>query len=123
MQTNRFAAAGLVLGTSFGATHRALTVKHHRDKTYLAFTRMHADLLRDPAADPRLNDAMLRLGFLPRAGLRQVVAEFMGGSVGRKFWKLARNHRRITARDKHDSRFNDLMEEAYAEAPTEPAAA
>lgn len=144
--------AALALGTGLGAAHLALTVRHHRDKNHLAFARKHADLLRDTAADPRLNattnhshfedldddtraqfmnanrwvtlwSLMLRLKFKPRASVRQVAAEFLSGPVGQEFWKLARNHRRITARDKHDEAFNDLMNEVYAEITSELAAA
>ncbi|MFE7480053.1 DUF6082 family protein [Streptomyces sp. NPDC057552] len=152
MKNKTLAASGLLLSVGLGAAHLALTVKHHREKNHLNFVRLHADLLRHTAADPRLNEntnygefvdlsdddrarfmnanawvtlwsVMLRLGYLPRASVRQVAAEFMSGPVGREFWKRARNHRRVTARDKHDEQFNDLMNEAYAEAAQAPVAA
>ncbi|MEU3437850.1 DUF6082 family protein [Streptomyces sp. NPDC006863] len=152
MKSTTFAAAGLALGAGLGAAHLALTVKHHRDEKHLRFAGMHADLLRDTAADTRLTaitnsshyaelddderaqfmnanrwatlwSLMLRLGFKSRASFRPVADAFMSGPVGQAFWKSARNHRRITARDKHDEAFNDLMNEAYAEATSEPSAA
>ncbi|MGC4928109.1 DUF6082 family protein [Streptomyces sp. DT117] len=154
MKNKTLTASGLLLGAGLGAAHLALTVRHHREKTHLRFVRLHADLLRDTAADPRLNEntnygefvdldddararfmnanawvtlwgAMLRMGYLPRASMQQVAAEFMSGPVGQAFWKRARNHRRVTARDKYDERLNDLLNEAYAhaEAPSQPVAA
>ncbi|MGW1231391.1 DUF6082 family protein [Streptomyces californicus] len=152
MKTNTLAAAGLVLGAGFGAAHLALVRKHHEEDKHLAFARMHAALIKDTAADERLTEItnyghyadldhdtraqfmnanrwvtmwslMLRLGFKPRAGMRQVAVEFLSGSVGREFWKHARVHRRITARDAHDEKFNGLMDEAYAETAPDPVAA
>ncbi|MET8839662.1 DUF6082 family protein [Streptomyces rubiginosohelvolus] len=146
-----FATAGLVLGAGLGAAHLAVKIKHHQENKHLAFARMHANLLHDTAADARLtaitnsahytelNDderaqfmnanrwatlwsLMLRLGFKSPASFRPVADAFMNGPVGRAFWKSARDHRRITARDKHDEAFNNLMNEAYAEAASEPSA-
>ncbi|MFS0694174.1 DUF6082 family protein [Streptomyces nitrosporeus] len=143
--------AALVLGAAFGAAHLTISVRQHREKRYLVLAGMHGDLVRDTVADPLLSQitnhgqfadlddetraqymnanrwvslwsAMFRMEFLPQASMRQVAAEFMRGPVGRDFWELARTHRRITARDKHDERFNDLMNEAHAEVHTEPAA-
>ncbi|MFI8810625.1 MULTISPECIES: DUF6082 family protein [unclassified Streptomyces] len=57
---------------------------------------------------------MLRSRFLTPSSMREVAEEFMESPVGRAFWELARNHRRITARDHHDERVNGLMNGAYA---------
>ncbi|MFD5689668.1 DUF6082 family protein [Streptomyces rubiginosohelvolus] len=152
MKNQTLAAVGLALGTGLGAAHLAVTIKRHQESKHLGLAGMHADLLRDTAADKRLTaitnsghyaelddderaqfmnanrwvslwSLMLRLGFKSRASFRPVAEAFMSGPVGQAFWKSARTHRRITARDKHDTRFNDLMNEAYAEATSEPAAA
>ncbi|MFJ7328993.1 DUF6082 family protein [Streptomyces cyaneofuscatus] len=152
MKNTTLGAAGLALGAGLGAAHLALTIQHHREEKHLRFAGMHADLLHDTAADERLTaitnsshyaeldhdqraqfmnanrwvtlwSLMLRLKFKSRRSFRPVAAAFMSGPVGQAFWKSARAHRRITARDKHDERFNDLMNEAYSEATSEPAAA
>ncbi|MFB6654872.1 DUF6082 family protein [Streptomyces microflavus] len=151
MKNQTLAAAGLALGAGLGAAQLVVRIKHHQETKHLEFAGMHANLLRDTAADERLTaitnsghyaeldhderaqfmnanrwvtlwSLMLRLGFKSRTSFRPVAAEFMSGPVGRAFWKSARTHRRITARDKHDEAFNDLMNEAYAEATSEPSA-
>lgn len=58
---------------------------------------------------------------MPPNSMRQVAAEFMRSPVCRQSWEQARDHRRITARDKHDAAFNSLMNEAYHDARTDAA--
>ncbi|MEW1616211.1 MULTISPECIES: DUF6082 family protein [unclassified Streptomyces] len=152
MKNQTLATTGLLLGAGLGAARLVVSIRHHRENKHLGLARMHAHLLHDTAADQRLTaitnsdhyaeldpderaqfmnanrwvtlwSLMLRLGFKSRANLRPVAEAFMSGPVGQAFWKSARTHRRITARDKHDEAFNDLMNDAYAEATSEPSAA
>ncbi|MEV5602265.1 DUF6082 family protein [Streptomyces sp. NPDC052299] len=140
----------LALGTAVGAAHLVLTARHHRDVRHLGLAQMHGELIRDTAANPEFNQitnypyledlddstrvrlihtnrwvslwsTMLRLRFMPLNSMRQVAAEFMRSPVGRQFREQARDHRRITARDKHDAAFNSLMNEAYQEARADAA--
>lgn len=140
----------LALGTAVGAAHLVLTARHHRDVRHLGLAQMHGELIRDTAANPEFNQitnypdledlddptrarlihtnrwvslwsTMLRLRFMPPNSMRQVATEFIRSPVGRQFWEQARDHRRITARDKHDAAFNSLMNEAYHEARADAA--
>lgn len=42
----------------------------------------------------------------------------MTNDVNRGFWQVAGDHRRATARNQHDDRFNRLMDAAYHRRPT-----
>ncbi|MFI8815686.1 MULTISPECIES: DUF6082 family protein [unclassified Streptomyces] len=134
----------VVLGAALGVAHLTAITKHHREARHLELVRLHNELIRDTAADQRFTQitnsgrftdldedtraqymnanrwvslwsVMLRSRFLTTSSMREVAEEFMESPVGRAFWELARNHRRITARDRHDERFNSLMNGAYAE--------
>ncbi|MFF9346662.1 DUF6082 family protein [Streptomyces sp. NPDC014734] len=142
--------APLILVAGLGAAHLALNVRHHRESRHLELVRLHTDLLRDTAADQRLAEvtnsggftgldedtrvrymnanrwvclwsAMLRTRFLSPTSMREVADDFMESPVGRAFWGVARHHRRVTVRDRHDERFNALMNDAYAGAEAESA--
>ncbi|NEB42577.1 DUF6082 family protein [Streptomyces sp. SID14515] len=140
MKINPYAVTGLVLG----AVAIGLSERHHRENRNLFFVRQHSELLRDAAADPRLMNSirsahwdglsddeiasmtmanrwlsmwkpMVRSGFLSRSTMRRVAETFMESETNRRFWRIAAPVRRTEFRDRHDERFHNIVEDAFAD--------
>jgi hypothetical protein len=127
-------AAGLALGLACLVESR----RQHDEHKHLALTRLHADALSDLTKDPVLSETvwpgvghdeaarrllanrwvslwttMNRLGYLARTDLPETTRHFMEHESFRTYWELKGSQRHYTARDEHDVRVYELLDEAY----------
>ncbi|MGW0562923.1 DUF6082 family protein [Streptomyces sp. NPDC003016] len=135
--------AALLAPAAVSAAQLVVSIRQHRERAHLATAEIHQKLLTEQVADPSLMRVWSRLeplsdeerrlivhrnqwmslwGLQHRVGvftgqaLRETVHDFMANPQGRAFWKLARDHREGSARDRTDRRFNKLITEACYEA-------
>ncbi|MFI2672548.1 DUF6082 family protein [Streptomyces albidoflavus] len=134
---SRSTNTAIALAAGLGVAHLVLKYRRHQDAVHLECAKLHARMLADTAADPRLTAAfwenipedqavkhmaanrwmtlwslMLRLGYTPESSLKASLHEFMQTEWGRDFWEWAGSYRAMNARDRHDRRFVKLAEEA-----------
>ncbi|MET9148649.1 DUF6082 family protein [Streptomyces sp. NPDC004042] len=145
MKTPIALGLGLV-GTGLGALYLGQRERHHKEIKRLELARWHDVLIRDTLAnDPALAEihgeideveratilrqnrwvclwsCMMRFGYTHENHMREVARRFMTGEAGRLYWAVGGPHRRLTAQDEHDWKFNEIMDTAYAAVSAERA--